>query len=286
MNAPFKHYLGGKGAEGTYQQIINEIPPHDHLIIPFAGNCAVTRYMRLPDFTHLCDRDPGVITAWWRYIKDNNLNQSTVDGLLIPVEKNGLSYIKQELRWYHDGDVNYCIYADPPYLRSTRRDKNTGYKFDFATPGDHKKLLTLLLSVKVPVLISTYPNELYKSMLAGWRVKKYYSTTRTGRRLELLYMNFENPNQVLHDYQYAGKNFRDRERIKKKVNRFKLKFDTMDSLERNAILQSLSSITNNVDGVRLCSITGNGDASSGEILSPKLVMADLADPKTTIINQF
>lgn len=55
MEKPFKTYFGGKNSNGTYQSIINEIPPHNNLIIPFAGNCAITRIINSSAHIYLKD---------------------------------------------------------------------------------------------------------------------------------------------------------------------------------------------------------------------------------------
>ncbi len=262
MQSPFKHYLGGKGSAGTFQKIINEIPPHVRLIIPFAGNCAVTRYISPALNTVLFDLDPNVVNSW-RVALQNSENKSRYHITIA----SGIEYLKENRNSFDFSDVIYC---DPPYPLETRSSITTVYDYDMVT-SDHLSLLLVLLQLNCPVLISTYPNKLYSKLLAGWRLKKYYGSTRKGKRLEYLYMNFDNPDCFLHDYSYAGKNFRDRERIKKKVDRFTNKLLNMPPLDRNAILSEISGpISGSGDGVRennsrsfginlLCSTGGNGD---------------------------
>lgn len=38
---PFETYFGGKAGSGTYQTIINQIPPHRVYIEPFVGGGAI-----------------------------------------------------------------------------------------------------------------------------------------------------------------------------------------------------------------------------------------------------
>jgi len=59
-------------------------------------------------------------------------------------------------------------------------------------------------------------------------------------REEWLWMNYPEP-IALHDYSYLGDNFRERERIKRKVSRWKAKLEKMDVLERRAILMAIQS---------------------------------------------
>jgi len=54
-------------------------------------------------------------------------------------------------------------------------------------------------------------------------------------------MNFAEPLE-LHDYQYLGENFRERERIKRKTNRWRNRLETMDTLERHAIMNAISQL--------------------------------------------
>ena len=49
--------MGGKAASGTYQRIVNHIRPHDTLVIPFLGNCAITRVIKWPSRVMLNDHD-------------------------------------------------------------------------------------------------------------------------------------------------------------------------------------------------------------------------------------
>ena len=60
----YKTYLGGKGSPGTYQSIINEIPPHKTLLVPFLGNCAIVRKIKPALLSVLIDCNPTVIEEW------------------------------------------------------------------------------------------------------------------------------------------------------------------------------------------------------------------------------
>lgn len=236
----FKSYLGGKNGAGVFQTIINEIPPHDRLIVPFAGHCAIVRNIKPCQETILIDRDKIVKSKWIEFIKKNK------PGNIRFIRGDGIEWIGQ----YHSAVTpGTVMYIDPPYLKNTRSYRYTKYKFDL-DESDHRRLLNLIKNINCRVLISTYPNDLYKKELKNWRVKKYYSQTRSGKRLELLYMNFKNPNSVLHDYSFAGNNFRERERIKRKKNRFIERFNHLSSLEKNIIHSTLLDLIdiNGVDG--------------------------------------
>lgn len=57
-------YPGGKAASGTYQQIINLIPPHRVYIEPFLGGGAIARAKRPAAINILIDLDPAAIAAF------------------------------------------------------------------------------------------------------------------------------------------------------------------------------------------------------------------------------
>lgn len=57
------------------------------------------------------------------------------------------------------------IYADPPYLPSTRTQKMYGQEM---STEDHVEMLALLLEHPGPVVLSGYDNDMYNDLLAHW----------------------------------------------------------------------------------------------------------------------
>lgn len=91
------------------------------------------------------------------------------------------------IKRYDTKDV--FIYADPPYLRSTR--KKYLYKNEMED-AEHIELLQLLVNHPGKILISGYDNELYDKMLSGWIKKRKRTLAEGGRkRTETLYLNYE-----------------------------------------------------------------------------------------------
>lgn len=87
---------------------------------------------------------------------------------------------------YNTPDV--FIYADPPYLHSVR--KKYLYKHEM-TDADHTQMLEILLNHPGPVMISGYENDLYNSVLKGWRKLKKDSQAEGGlKREEVLWVNY------------------------------------------------------------------------------------------------
>lgn len=83
---------------------------------------------------------------------------------------------------------NVLIYADPPYLLSTRHGKQ--YREEMSD-ADHVELLETILRHKGPAIISGYECNLYNSMLAGWHKETHAAYSQVcSRKQEVLWMNF------------------------------------------------------------------------------------------------
>ena len=84
---------------------------------------------------------------------------------------------------------NVLIYADPPYLLSTRHGKQ--YRCEMSE-DDHGQLLDVLKKHTGPVIISGYQSELYDSELKGWHCEtKEVRNQLSAVRTECLWMNFQ-----------------------------------------------------------------------------------------------
>jgi len=130
------------------------------------------------------------------------------------------------------------VYADPPYLMCARRRHRQLYRYEY-TEADHRHLLAILLELPCQVMISGYYSDLYAEMLNRWRTVTYSAQTRGGTpATEWLWMNYPEP-PALHDYRFLGKDFRERERIKRKASRWVERFQALDALERQAIISEL-----------------------------------------------
>jgi hypothetical protein len=79
---------------------------------------------------------------------------------------------------------------------------------------------------------------MYDDALHGWNTFDFQASTRNGMATERLYMNYPAP-VVLQDYRYLGKDYRERERIKKKTNTILRKIDSMNEIHRTAILSAV-----------------------------------------------
>jgi DNA adenine methylase len=131
------------------------------------------------------------------------------------------------------------VYSDPPYVMSSRKCQRPLYAYEYDDVA-HERLLAALLLLPCPVAISGYWSELYADVLAGWHTYTFTSQTRGGTPAEeWLWMNYPRPD-ALHEYTYLGEGFRERERIKRKKDRWLAKLRRMPRLERQAILWAIS----------------------------------------------
>ena len=90
---------------------------------------------------------------------------------------------------------NVLIYADPPYVRSSRSCGSKQYRHEM-TDADHLALLDVLRAHRGPVLLSGYDSGLYREALKGWRREERMALCQTSTyRKEVLWMNFEPPAQ-------------------------------------------------------------------------------------------
>jgi hypothetical protein len=130
------------------------------------------------------------------------------------------------------------IYADPPYLHSTRTSRHR-YKHEYSD-ADHERLLKLLRVVAgagAAVMVSGYPSKLYDDLLSGWRTLEFQVMTRGGPRTEKLWLSFEAG--ATHWATFAGSNFTDRQRIKRKAHRWSESYKALPAAERLAIMAAL-----------------------------------------------
>ena len=88
------------------------------------------------------------------------------------------------------------------------------------------------------VILSGYANPVYERVLGDWRTKTFEAKTHVDVRTETLWFNFEPPTQ-LHDSRYVGNNFRERQTIRRRMDRLQERITRMDAIERTAFIQWL-----------------------------------------------
>lgn len=224
IDRPFPSYFGGKAGNGTYQTIINNIPQCDVFIDAMVGNGGVVCNLNLPGITVINDIDAGIIA--------NYIN----NGRDIIIKEN--MHVADLIDAYDDWCRYTVFYFDPPYLMSSRKSQVARYRYEWSL-ADHKAFLTKVLTVKSNCMISHYPCHLYDQELRGWNKITYQSMTRHGLATECLYFNYPVPT-ILQDYRYIGRDYIERQRIKRKINRTIKKLQALPAIERNAIIDAIN----------------------------------------------
>lgn len=231
-------YQGGKNGAGVYQTIINCIPWHWRYVEAFAGSAAIFRHkLHARGGSILIERDPVQAeklrsqAAWkldaWR-------------GEVQVIEGDALELLPKLKLGAQD-----FVYFDPPYHPETRRDPDL-YRFEM-TATDHARLLNKLEHLTeegVRWAISGYRCEVYDmyARTSGWHRTDYQAMTRRGVVTESLWTNFDPAMVDLHDHRYLGNDYRERERVQRKVKRWVNKLKALPRHERNAIMAALASI--------------------------------------------
>lgn len=234
-------YFGGKGGAGTYQRLINEIPPHDTLLIPFAGHCAITRHMRSPRTVLLFDLDSDVCDWWNRHLEVTPPNPGTQYSV---TRACGIGVLR-ELLAAADTIPGVCgrlfVYLDPPYPRETLKSEPR-YRCNMET-SDHKAILKLIRDVPPSVahiMISSYPNDMYQYALGAFRTFRFRVRTRRGMATEQVWCNYDPPDQ-LHDYQYHGIGKRERFKLLRRRENMVAKLRRLPARERNDLIAAVVS---------------------------------------------
>ena len=211
-------YFGSKAASGLFQNIIAMMPPHDTYIETHLGGGTVMK-KKPPAVNNIgIDIDPEPLSNFDCAYPVHLVNCCAHDFL------TRYDYTGTEL-----------IYSDPPYLTQTRTSRRR-YRFEY-TKQDHVALLELLKSLPCHIILSGYPSLLYDDLLGHWRSIELQAMTRGGPRTEKLWFNYDIDRTYWAGY--AGKNFTDRQRIKRKAQRWGQKYRALPNAERLAVLAAI-----------------------------------------------
>lgn len=211
-------YLGAKGGSGVYQKIINVMPPHDTYIEAFLGTGRIYREKAPAVRNILIDKSKSIIDKYGCASAEN-------------VVGCGVEYLKG----FKSTDRTVA-YLDPPYVPSTRTS-NARYDHEM-TEGEHIALCEAIKPLNdIHIILSGYDNQIYNELLDGWWVTEFQAMTRGGVRTEKLWCNFIPSKQ--HFHKFAGDTAQERQRIKRKAQRWKCNFEQMKPAERQAVMAAL-----------------------------------------------
>lgn len=210
-----KTYPGGKGA--SYRHLINLMPKHDTYIETHLGGGAVLRHKQSAKRNIGIDIDMKVINVW-RERYHVGLELYCMDAVEFLQQ---YPFIGDEL-----------VYCDPPYLLETRRGGKI-YRHEYHAK-DHVRLLEVIKALPCAVMISGYDNPLYRDMLPDWQTYSFEVATQNGKATETVWFNYPFP-QYLHDTRFLGKDFREREKIRRRTDNLKRKISALPQHELSAI---------------------------------------------------
>lgn len=141
-------------------------------------------------------------TTGWRFYADPGGTSTPMPGYLhgyverMPRAAWRLRRVSLECRPAFDVIRDYgrhgevCIYADPPYLGSTRA---VGYRHEMGSENEHRELAEALMSCAASVVLSGYHSPLYDELYADWHRAEFNAFTGQGssggRRVEVLWSN-------------------------------------------------------------------------------------------------
>lgn len=219
--------------------IINQMPPHRAYIEPFLGSGAVMRRKRPAAVNFGCDLDADVIATACRLAKSGEWispADNVAPGGEVPLfafeRGDGIEWMRRTCLQADD-----LVYCDPPYLNETRRQQRRLYRYELSR-ARHVELAEACRRLPGHVMVSGYRSELYDQAFADWRLVTYTAQTHGGPATECLWMNYPEP-RALHDYRYLGRDYRERERIRRRQARWYRRLLAMPDLERRAMVEVL-----------------------------------------------
>jgi len=134
-------YPGGKNHGSSYPRIINQIPPHELFIEPFAGSAAIRRFMAPSTRSILIDLDAAAIGKLAEVVPAGTELLNTDAITWLEVDREGLAMPR----------VSTVLYCDPPYVASACASR---LRYDHVlTDEQHHRLLCRLKRLRCYVLI-------------------------------------------------------------------------------------------------------------------------------------
>lgn len=211
-------YRGNKNLVTLFPNIINEFPPHKVYWELFAGSAQILKRKK-----------PAQLSC----IVEINNNVGPYPSGTVVIYDDAISLLDDLVNLGKD----HLIYLDPPYRESECYGGKAIYDYSL-TDEQHDQLLKKLLLCRSNVVISHYDSSFYDERLIGWR-KKVVNVSYHGHvKKEAIYMNFA-PAEKLHESTFTGKNKTDRQRIKRKAERWVKRFLDLPGTERQLILTML-----------------------------------------------
>lgn len=215
--------FGSKATAGLCQAIIALMPPHSTYQEIHLGN------------GHIMKRKPPAQRNIGIDLDVRAIEHFSCDYPVELVHGCCHEYVSQ---FPYDGSE--LIFADPPYVRATRKaPARYRYRYDYEDE-DHVELLELLRQVPCQVMISGYPSALYDELIGEWNTIEVQVMNQAGVVTEKVWFNFE-CDRVFWS-RYAGKNAMHRQRIKRRAESWSSRYREMPPAERLAVLSAMLAV--------------------------------------------
>lgn len=202
------------------------MPPHDLYVEPFLGSGVVMKAKPPAARSIGVELDKAALAEFARLPIVKRQAIELVSG-------DALRFLRHGVDWATAGRA--LVYADPPYVLAARTSDKR-YKFDFDDAA-HRRLVAVLRELPCAVILSGYPSALYDELVGDWRTIEFQVMTRGGPRTERLWLNF--PPGAVNWSRFAGTNFTDRQRIKRKAERWAAHYRRLPPGERLAVLAAI-----------------------------------------------
>jgi DNA adenine methylase len=223
------NYTGCKKVNGLYQKIINQVPKHTIYAELFAGSGAIHSLFTVPAETSILN---DIDSEVYKLLHEKYCNER-----VILRNKCAIQFLKQmQSIWKKE----VFVFLDPPYHHSTRPLATELYKHEM-NHSDHLQLLITAHKMKCNLMITHPKCDLYDTFLHDWRKLEVKVRYHKKTQIECLYMNYPDPIE-LQDYSYLGNDCWERQRISRKKEAYKKKFEKMPVLERNCIIEKLNEL--------------------------------------------
>lgn len=220
---PFS-YSGNKGRNTIAPQIINLFRPHSIYIELCLGSGGIMRWKSPAKYSIGVEIDYSMVLA----------ATSVCPSGTVIVNDCAISWARS----LSSAGADVLIYADPPYVKSSRRSSVDIYNYEWSDE-DHIEFLSALKSTRAGVVISGYDGPLYSEILENWQRFTFPVSVHGKIAHEVVWCNYHASYQ--QEYTYLGKNKTDRQRIKRKIQRWCSKLRSLPLPEREAIYNYLQS---------------------------------------------
>jgi DNA adenine methylase len=239
-------YPGGKDGAGVWQRIVNELPPHDVFISAFLGDCAILRRKKPAAWNIGIDLDGSVCSRFVDRVPTGSAasfdlfccdavewlaNAFDLDRLVGPIHADGT------VGRFGVPRDRVLVYADPPYLASSRKGSKKLYRYEMSEER-HRALLHVFRRLPCLLVVSHYPCDLYDKGLAMWRSFTFQAGTRRGAATEKVWLNFPRASE-LHDVRFLGGDKREREKFCRRRRNLMRRLLELPAVERQSILAEL-----------------------------------------------